>query len=106
MDGFRLPLIGYSKQIADNPFDSLITPKFMKKITLVFLALFWACLSSNADVRLPNVLNSNMVLQRDMPVPIWGWADEGEKVTVSFAGQKKSATVGKNGEWMVKLHRL
>ena len=78
----------------------------MKKITLVSLALFWACLSSNADVKLPNVLNSNMVLQRDMPVPIWGWADKGEKVTVSFAGQKKSATVGKNGEWMVKLDKL
>ena len=78
----------------------------MKKISLVTLALFWAFLSSNADVKLPNVLNSNMVLQRDMPVPIWGWADKGEKVTVSFAGQKKSATVGKNGEWMVKLDKL
>ena len=78
----------------------------MKKITLVLLALFWAGLSSSADVKLPNVIGSNMVLQRDLPVPIWGWADKGEKVTVSFGGQKKSATAGKNGEWMVKLDKL
>ena len=78
----------------------------MKKITLVLLALFWACLSSHADVKLPNVIGSNMVLQRDMPVPIWGWADKGEKVTVTFAGQKRSAVAGKNGEWMVRLDKL
>ena len=78
----------------------------MKKISLVPLALLWAFLSSHADVRLPNVLNSNMVLQRDMPVTVWGWADKGEKVTVSFGGQKKSAVAGKNGEWMVKLDKL
>lgn len=78
----------------------------MKKISLVTLALLWAFLSSHADVRLPNVLNSNMVLQRDMPVPVWGWADKGEKVTVSFAGQKKSAVADKKGDWMVKLDKL
>jgi sialate O-acetylesterase len=40
-----------------------------------------------------------MVLQRDMQVPIWGWGDAGEKISVHFAGQKKETTVGKNGEW-------
>jgi sialate O-acetylesterase len=47
-----------------------------------------------------------MVLQRDMQVPIWGWGDAGEKISVHFAGQKKETTVGKNGEWMVKLNKL
>ena len=57
-------------------------------------------------LRLPAVINSNMVLQRDMPVPIWGWGQAGEKVTVSFAGQKKETIAGKNGAWMVKLGKL
>ncbi|MDR1957686.1 MAG: sialate O-acetylesterase [Planctomycetaceae bacterium] len=56
-----------------------------------------------ADVRLPEVIASNMVLQRDLPVPIWGWADSGEKVTVSFAGQTQSATADAEGRWMVQL---
>jgi sialate O-acetylesterase len=34
-----------------------------------------------------NVFQTNMVLQRDKPVPVWGWASPGEKITVSFAGQ-------------------
>jgi sialate O-acetylesterase len=78
----------------------------MKKITLVLLALFWACLSSHADVQLPNVIGSNMVLQRDMPVPIWGWADKGEKVTVTFGGETKSVEADSHGKWIIKLSAL
>jgi sialate O-acetylesterase len=68
--------------------------------------LFFAATYAAHAVRLPAVINSNMVLQRDMQVPIWGWGDAGEKVSVSFAGQKKETTAGKNGEWMVKLGKL
>ena len=56
-----------------------------------------------ADVSLPSVIGDNMVLQRDAKIPIWGWADEGEKVTVSFAGQEESATACAAGEWKVSL---
>ena len=76
----------------------------MQKLSLLLLALL-SSISAYA-VRLPAVINANMVLQRDMQVPIWGWGDAGEKVTVTFAGQKKETTVGKNGEWMVKLNKL
>jgi len=47
-----------------------------------------------------------MVLQREKPVPIWGWAPPGAKVTVTFAGQEHSATTGKDGRWIVKLTSL
>jgi sialate O-acetylesterase len=47
-----------------------------------------------------------MVLQRDMAVPVWGWAKAGEKVTVSFAGQQKSATADEGGKWMVRLDAM
>ena len=61
---------------------------------------------ASADVKLPDVLGSQMVLQREMTVPIWGSADAGEKVTVAFAGQTKTATAGADGKWMVKLDPL
>ena len=69
----------------------------------VFLSLVNSTL---ADVRLPNVLGSGMVLQRDLPVPVWGWADAGEKVTVAFGKQTKATVAGENGKWMVKLAPL
>ena len=57
----------------------------------------------HADVKLPSVLNSHMVLQRDKPLPIWGLADPGEKVTVTVAGNSESATTGDDGKWMVTM---
>lgn len=56
-----------------------------------------------AAPRLPAVFTDNMVLQRGMPVPIWGWANPGEIVTVKFDTQVLSVTADTNGEWMVRL---
>ena len=53
-----------------------------------------------ADVSLPRLLNDGAILQREKPLTIWGWADEGEKVKVSFAGKEKS-TQAVNGQWQV-----
>jgi len=47
-----------------------------------------------------------MVLQREKPVAVWGWADAGEPVTVSFAGQSKSAKADADGKWSLKLDPL
>ncbi|MHC4251487.1 MAG: sialate O-acetylesterase, partial [Planctomycetota bacterium] len=46
------------------------------------------------------------ILQRGMEAPVWGWATTGATVTVSFAGQKRSATADHSGKWMVKLDPL
>lgn len=56
-----------------------------------------------ASVRLPMIFGDNMVLQRGKPVPIWGWADTGEKVTVSFLGQQIQATADDSGYWRADL---
>ncbi|MCI0748293.1 MAG: sialate O-acetylesterase [Verrucomicrobia subdivision 3 bacterium] len=64
--------------------------------------LAWPAL---ADVKLHGLFTDNMVLQRGAVVPVWGWADEGEKVTVEFRNQKVSTTA-KDGKWMVNLKRL
>lgn len=58
---------------------------------------------ARADVTLPSIISDGMVLQQQMETPIWGWADPGEQVTVSFEKQSKSATADANGKWMVKL---
>ena len=62
--------------------------------------------TAHADVKLPNVIGSNMVLQRDLELPIWGTAEPGEKVTVAIAGQTVSGTADANGRWSVKLAKL
>ena len=48
----------------------------------------------------------NMVLQRGRAVPVWGSADPGEKVTVSFAGQTKTTQAGTDGKWCVSLDAM
>ena len=50
-----------------------------------------------------NVFQADMVLQRDKPVTIWGWAEPGEKVTVTFAGQAAEATAGPDRSWKAAL---
>lgn len=59
-----------------------------------------------ADVRLPDVIGSGMVLQQKQAVPIWGWAEAGETITVSFGGQKKTVVAGADGKWRVDLGKL
>ena len=50
-----------------------------------------------------NLFQANMVLQRDKPIRVWGWATPGDKVTVSFAGQSQSATAAADRSWKVEL---
>jgi len=52
------------------------------------------------------VFGDHMVLQRGKPAPVWGWDAPGRKVSVSFAGQSKSAIAGKDGKWTVLLDPL
>ena len=58
-----------------------------------------------AELKVASVFSQNTVLQRDKPVPVWGWADGGLKVTVEFAGQKKAATADAGGRWQVLLSK-
>ncbi|MDT8389157.1 MAG: sialate O-acetylesterase [Lentisphaeria bacterium] len=48
----------------------------------------------------------NAVLQRDMPIPVWGWSAPGTTVTVEFAGQKRDTKAGEAGKWMLELDPL
>ena len=56
-----------------------------------------------AGVEVASIFGPEMVLQREAPVPIWGKADAGEKVSVTFAGQGKAATADDRGRWSLTL---
>ena len=75
-------------------------------ISFIFAVLLSSVCTSSADVTLPRIIASDMVLQRDLPVPLWGWANVDEKISVTFAGQTKTTHASENGKWMVKLDSL
>lgn len=57
-------------------------------------------------LQLGTPFRDNAILQRQMPVPVWGWSKPGSTVTVEFAGQTKKGKAGKDGKWMVELDPL
>lgn len=73
---------------------------------LSVVCLAWAVQAASANVRLPAIIGNNMVLQQGMNAAIWGWADPGEKVTVTIAGQTKTTTANGEGKWIVYLDPL
>jgi len=77
--------------------------RFARRTLALLCLTFITAPAAVAAPRLPGFFTDNMVLQRDKPVPIWGWADPGETVTVEFAGQKHPATADEHGRWTVTL---
>src|SRR5688572_16976576 len=73
----------------------------MKRLHTLLFAL--AAAAAGADVRLPRLLPDHLVLQREQPVAVWGWADAGEKVTVRFRGHEAAAAADRDGRWRVSL---
>lgn len=59
-----------------------------------------------AAIELGSPFRDNAVLQRDVPLLVWGWSKPGGSVTVEFAGQKENAKAGADGKWMLKLKPL
>lgn len=58
------------------------------------------------DLWLPGIFSDHMVLQRGMPVPVWGTATAGERVTVKLAGQSVAVNAAEDGRWRVDLPPL
>ncbi len=67
---------------------------------LIFILLSFSC---HSQIQLPKVITNKMVLQQGKKVAIWGKASTGEKITVSFGGQKLQTTADNNGKWQVLL---
>jgi sialate O-acetylesterase len=77
----------------------------MKPKNLLFVLAFLFGISTQvfAEVKPATVFGSDMVLQRDTPLKVWGTADPKEKVTVTFNGKSVSTKADKTGRWSVTL---
>jgi len=72
---------------------------------VLMIPLTTLCLAQDNPV-VNRLFSDHTVLQRDMPVPVWGTAKPGTKVTVTFGQQEKTAETGKDGKWLVRLDAL
>ena len=57
----------------------------------------------SAEVRLPRIFGSHMVLQQEKPLVFWGWSDPSETITVSLGTETQQAKANERGEWKVTL---
>lgn len=62
--------------------------------------------SGQAELRLPEVMSDHMVLQREKPLPLWGWAEPGQSVSASINGQSATAVAGESGKWVLELGEM
>ena len=76
---------------------------FHKSHPVLLSLLVASIVPAAADVRLPNIFTDNMLLQRDMPVRIWGWADAGEAVSVALMGTTAETKADDKGQWSLEL---
>ena len=74
-----------------------------KTIPVLFPLLFICCMHSTAQVRLPRIVRDSMILQRDAPVKIWGWAKANEPVTVRFNNNKYRTKADAAGDWAITI---
>jgi sialate O-acetylesterase len=72
----------------------------------LIVALLALATRTRADVKLPAIFSNHMVIQAGVSAPVWGWADAGEPITITIAGQTKTVTTGKDSKWLVKLDPL
>lgn len=78
---------------------------FNNRLGLVLLSLCFAVISE-AKIVLPNLISDGMVLQRGTPVKIWGKADSGEKIQLTFLKKKYQAVADSLGNWQIDLPAL
>ncbi len=73
------------------------------RIFVVSVVILISAVNARTQVTLPKVLSSHMVIQRDLPVHVWGDASPGQPVTVSFRDETRGTEAGPTGHWSVYL---
>src|ERR1700754_1356472 len=77
---------------------------FFRPKSALLSALFWFSYSTGfGQVKVPRLISDGMVLQREVPIRVWGWASPGEKVTIKFDGETASGVTNDEGKWRVVL---
>jgi len=79
-------------------------PSRISQLSLLLAGLALAhAPTARAAVKLPSILSDHAVLQRDAPIHLWGWAEPGETVTLTFRAQQRSAVADRLGHWETYL---
>ena len=77
-------------------------PTTLRILTPALILIAYAP-AGKGEVRLPGILSSHMLLQRDMPIHIWGWSVPGEKVSVALRENRRETASDSSGKWSVYL---
>ncbi len=80
--------------------------KMILQIAIVTSILVVMAMPARTEVRLPRVFSDHMVVQRGIRIPVWGWADKGERVVVELAGSRAEAVADADCRWSVRLAPL
>ena len=74
----------------------------MKRLLVFLFGCLFISGNLQAEIKLPRLFADHMVIQQGATVPVWGWADNGEKVNVTFRGRTQK-TLAQDGRWMVQF---
>ncbi|NDV95344.1 hypothetical protein D0T84_10505 [Dysgonomonas sp. 521] len=75
----------------------------MFKMLLCSTILLFGATCIQAKVKLPRLISDGMILQREAPLNIWGWASPGEKINITFLGKSYDTKADRNGNWRIEL---
>jgi sialate O-acetylesterase len=84
-------------------FGQLAQREVLVRISFALVFLLLGSVSVSAQVTLPKVLSSHMVIQRDLPVHVWGNSAPGQPVSVSFRGESRGTEADPRGHWSIYL---
>ena len=74
-----------------------------RQIFFSFLTFLFVALSGSAQVRLPQLIGDKMVLQRGIPLKLWGWATPAERIDLTLAGRHYKTRAGADSSWEVRI---
>lgn len=108
---FDFPILNFGKKL-DNPKGWLSVSRSLSVWRLPVAKIIWRCtvlitlaVPCLADVKLPRLISDGLIIQRDKPVHVWGWADEGEAVTIRI-GNETHTSVTQKGIWSADFKAL
>mgnify|MGYP001821483060 CR=1 FL=1 len=81
----------------------IVKKSLLTSVTVAWVLALLSVTVAVADVRLPRLLSDGVILQRDAPVSLWGWAEEGEKVTVHLGSERLGTAEARAGQWRLWL---
>ncbi len=85
---------------------SFNSKKYVIATRLIVTCCLLTATAAHADVKLSGIFGDHMVLQQGQKIPVWGWADAGEEVTVNFGTQTVQTKAGVDGKWRVDLAKV